>query len=116
MKEFDPIAYKQMVKEYQRSDNPTGWFDSIYTDAQGDYKAVFWSDLEPSPYLIKWLKENQSEIVIDVLLLKGGVLEEEFKSVCTNLYIYSTKEKPLKFSELVYQKVKRKFGVKPEDI
>ncbi len=58
MKKFDPKAYKQMVKEYQENDNPTGWFDSIYTDAQGDYKAVFWSDLEPSPYLIKWLKEN----------------------------------------------------------
>ena len=58
MKKFDPKAYKQMVKEYQENDNPTGWFDSIYTDAQGDYKAVFWSDLEPSPYLVKWLKEN----------------------------------------------------------
>ena len=58
MKEFDPIAYKQMVKEHQESDNPTGWFDSIYTDAKGDYKAVFWADLEPSPYLLKWLSEN----------------------------------------------------------
>ena len=58
MKEFDPIAYKQMVKEYQENDNPTGWFDSIYTDAQGDYKAVFWADLEPSPYLIEWLEKN----------------------------------------------------------
>lgn len=58
MKEFDPIAYKKMVKEHQQNDNPTGWFDSIYTDAQGDYKAVFWADLEPSPYLVKWLKEN----------------------------------------------------------
>jgi SAM-dependent methyltransferase len=58
MKEFDPIAYKQMVREYQENDNPTAWFDSIYTDAQGDYKAVFWADLEPSPYLIEWLEKN----------------------------------------------------------
>ena len=58
MREFDPIAYKKMVKEHQENDNPTGWFDSIYTNAQGDYKAVFWADLEPSPYLIKWLKKN----------------------------------------------------------
>jgi len=56
MKEFDPIAYKKMVKFYQDEDNPTGWFDSIYTDAQGDYRAVFWADLEPSPYLLEWLK------------------------------------------------------------
>jgi ubiquinone/menaquinone biosynthesis C-methylase UbiE len=40
MKEFDPIAYKKKVKAYQDRDDPTGWFDSIYTDAQGDHKAV----------------------------------------------------------------------------
>ena len=56
MKEFDPIAYKKKVQSYQDRDDPTGWFDSIYTDAQGDHKAVFWADLEPSPYLLKWLK------------------------------------------------------------
>lgn len=56
MNEFDPIAYKKMVKSYQEKDNPTGWFDKIYTDAQGDYRAVFWADLEPCPYLLKWLK------------------------------------------------------------
>ena len=56
MKKFDPIAYKEMVKSYQDEDNPTGWFDSIYTDAQGDHSAVFWADLEPSPFLLEWLK------------------------------------------------------------
>tara|TARA_R110002153_G_scaffold107109_4_gene246897 strand:+ start:63269 stop:63931 length:663 start_codon:yes stop_codon:yes gene_type:complete len=56
MKKFDPIAYKKMVKAYQDADNPTGWFDSIYTDAKGDHRAVFWADLEPSPHLLKWLK------------------------------------------------------------
>ncbi len=32
-----------------------GWFDSIYSDAEGDYKAVFWADLQPNPYLVEWL-------------------------------------------------------------
>ncbi len=56
MEKFDPIAYRNMVKFYQDEDKPTGWFDSIYTDAQGDHRAVFWADLEPSPYLLKWLR------------------------------------------------------------
>jgi len=56
MKEFDPIAYKKMVKSYQDRDKPTGWFDSIYTDAAGDHRAVFWADLESSSYLLDWLK------------------------------------------------------------
>jgi SAM-dependent methyltransferase len=58
MKEFDPVAYKKMVKSYQDEDNPTGWFNSIYTDAQGDHRAVFWADLEPNPYLLRWLKSR----------------------------------------------------------
>jgi len=55
MKEFDPEAYKKMVRSYQEKDDPTGWFDSIYTDAEGDYRNVFWADLEANPYLLAWL-------------------------------------------------------------
>ena len=58
MKEFDPVAYKKMVKSYQEADDPTGWFDRIYTDAEGDHTAVFWADLEPNPYLLKWLETH----------------------------------------------------------
>ena len=58
MKEFDPVKYKQMVREHQERDDPFGWFDSIYTDAEGDHKAVFWADLVPNPYLVDWLKSH----------------------------------------------------------
>lgn len=56
--EFSPDKYKEMVKAYQEKDDPTGWFDSIYKSANGDYREVFWADLEASPYLVDWLKEN----------------------------------------------------------
>ena len=58
MKEFDPLKYKEMVRSYQESDDPMGWFDSIYSDAQGDYKSVFWADLQANPYLVEWLQQN----------------------------------------------------------
>jgi len=58
MKKFDPIAYRKMVRDHQEKDDPLGWFDSIYSDAEGDYKAVFWADLEPSPYLLSWLEKH----------------------------------------------------------
>jgi 2-polyprenyl-3-methyl-5-hydroxy-6-metoxy-1,4-benzoquinol methylase len=60
MSDFDPIAYVNMVKTHQESGDVLGWFDSIYTDARGDYKSVFWADLAPSPYLLKWIKENET--------------------------------------------------------
>jgi len=58
MKEFDPVAYKAMVRSFQERDDPLGWFDSIYTDAEGDHRGVFWADLEPNPYLIDWLEKD----------------------------------------------------------
>lgn len=58
MKDFDLAAYKEMVRSYQDKDEPTAWFDSIYRDAEGDYRNVFWADLEPNPYLLSWLNNN----------------------------------------------------------
>lgn len=55
---FEADKYKDMVKSYQEKDEPTQWFDHIYESAKGDYTKVFWADLEPSPYLVSWLKEN----------------------------------------------------------
>jgi 2-polyprenyl-3-methyl-5-hydroxy-6-metoxy-1,4-benzoquinol methylase len=60
MREFDPVKYKAMVKKHQENDDPLGWFNSIYTDAEGDYNRVFWADLEPSPYLLEWLDKCSS--------------------------------------------------------
>lgn len=51
--------YQKMVKDFQEKDDPTGWFDSIYKSANGDYTEVFWADLEPSPYLVSWLEEEK---------------------------------------------------------
>lgn len=62
MIEFDLIKYKQMVKTHHENDEPSAWCDSIYTNAQGDYKAVFWADLEPSPYLVQWLENNKKDL------------------------------------------------------
>jgi len=55
MAAFDPEAYRAMVRSYQERDDPTGWFDSIYSSAEGDHTAVFWADLVPNPYLTNWL-------------------------------------------------------------
>lgn len=58
MEEFNFEEYVKKVKRYQEKDDPLGWFDDIYKDAKGDYKAVFWADLEASPYLVSWLKKK----------------------------------------------------------
>ena len=58
MENFNLEEYVKMVKTHQENNDPTGWFDSIYKGANGDFTKVFWADLEPSSYLVDWLKEN----------------------------------------------------------
>ena len=73
MEDFDPVKYKQMVKNHYEEDDPYGWCDSIYKDAKGDYKNVFWADLEPSPYLVSWLKENNAKKNQKAIVIGCGV-------------------------------------------
>lgn len=73
MEEFDPIKYKQMVKNHYKNDDPYGWCDSIYEDAKGDYTKVFWADLEPSPYLVDWLEENKTLTKQKAIVIGCGV-------------------------------------------
>jgi len=47
-----------MVSSYQDRGDPTGWFDQIYRDAQGDIRAIIWADLVPNPHLVSWLEEH----------------------------------------------------------
>ena len=58
---YDPSTYSDWVKSYQEKDDPLGWFEALYKGAQGDHTKVFWADLAPNPYLIKWMLENEPE-------------------------------------------------------
>ena len=73
MQKFDYDAYKRMVKIHQDNNQPTAWCDSIYQDAKGDYTKVFWADLEPSPYLVQWLKDNPIETSKRAIVIGCGV-------------------------------------------
>jgi SAM-dependent methyltransferase len=50
--------FLRMVASYQKRGDPTGWCDNVYRAANGDFRAVFWADRAPNPYLISWLEEH----------------------------------------------------------
>jgi len=58
MKKFDSEKFREMVRTHWRRDDPLGWFERIYKNADGDHTAVFWADLHPNPYLVSWLKAH----------------------------------------------------------
>ena len=46
------------VRAFQTHDDPSGWCDQVYIDAQGDVNAVFWADRVANPYLLAWLAKH----------------------------------------------------------
>ena len=44
-------------KSYSRND-PTGWFEELYSTAKGDETAIPWADLTVNPNLASWIKGN----------------------------------------------------------
>lgn len=57
----EPLRQKVQQLSATASSDPTGWFDVLYQDAQGDTDQVPWVKLAPHPYLQDWL-EQQSRL------------------------------------------------------
>jgi 2-polyprenyl-3-methyl-5-hydroxy-6-metoxy-1,4-benzoquinol methylase len=57
MFEQQPETLRQTVQQLSAtaSIDPTGWFDTLYQNAQGDAAQVPWAKLAPHPYLQDWL-------------------------------------------------------------
>jgi SAM-dependent methyltransferase len=46
---------QSLAKTYLAKGDPTGWFDALYSQAQGDEARIPWADLKPNPNLLGWL-------------------------------------------------------------
>ncbi|NES42852.1 class I SAM-dependent methyltransferase [Moorena sp. SIO2C4] len=62
MFEEQPQALQQKVKllalESIRQDNPSQWFEVLYSEANGDSGQIPWARLTTHPYLQDWLERN----------------------------------------------------------
>lgn len=48
----------ELAKEFYAKDDPTGWFDTLYREADGDPAQIPWADLEPNPHFVSWLAKH----------------------------------------------------------
>ncbi|MDJ0735764.1 MAG: class I SAM-dependent methyltransferase [Nostocaceae cyanobacterium] len=59
MSEKEPQELRQKIKllvdESLRQSDPSGWFEPLYTQANGDPSQVPWANLTTSPHLEEWL-------------------------------------------------------------
>src|SRR3954447_7737608 len=50
----DDHVQKIIESHYQRND-PVGWFESLYSSAQGNSDVIPWADEKANPHLVAWL-------------------------------------------------------------
>ncbi len=50
-------ATQNLARSYADQDDPNGWFEEFYTNADGDIHKVYWADLKPNPLLLDSIKE-----------------------------------------------------------
>lgn len=59
MTEAKPSRVQELAeKSYARND-PTGWFEELYTAAVGDESAIPWAKLQVNPNLASWIDRQQ---------------------------------------------------------
>jgi ubiquinone/menaquinone biosynthesis C-methylase UbiE len=49
----------QLVTQFLEQNNPTGWFEELYSQAKGDAALIPWADLTINPNLADWLAQNK---------------------------------------------------------
>lgn len=59
------------------SDDPTGWFEPLYADADGDAAAVPWAREAPSPGLLAWLDQPGLDVSGSDALVVGCGLGDD---------------------------------------
>ena len=48
---------RQLIEAEGGDANPSGWFEPLYTQAQGNPDRVPWANLQPHPYFMAWLDQ-----------------------------------------------------------
>jgi SAM-dependent methyltransferase len=58
MKEQARAQARQLAQEFARRGDATGWFERLYSQAQGNEQAIHWADMEANPNLVGWLDQR----------------------------------------------------------
>ncbi|MEL7034060.1 MAG: methyltransferase domain-containing protein [Cyanobacteria bacterium J06592_8] len=70
-----------LVEESLKNDDATGWFETIYTDAEGDLSQVPWMLSQPHPYLQDWLQKSPPQTAGKTALVIGCGLGDDAEAL-----------------------------------
>ena len=49
---------RELARESLSRGDPVGWFEELYSGANGDERAIQWADMAPNPHLVAWLRRG----------------------------------------------------------
>ncbi len=49
---------KKIAADYLEKGDATGWFDALYSEAEGNHEHIPWADLEPNKFLKIWAEKR----------------------------------------------------------
>ena len=55
MEELPRTIAKEIAQRYICNGDALGWFEALYSEANGDASVIPWADLIPNPNLVSWL-------------------------------------------------------------
>lgn len=50
---------KELAHEFLERGDHKGWFDALYTEADGDTSHIPWADVEPTLFLVEWFEKSK---------------------------------------------------------
>lgn len=90
MFEQQPESLQQKVKflatEAIRQDNPSGWFETLYAQANGDLAQIPWVKNTVHPYLQNWLENYASQVKGNSALVIGCGLGDDAEALASMGY------------------------------
>lgn len=57
----NPTKVSELSTKYIQQNDPTGWFEELYSQAGGDSEQIPWAKLTVNPHLASWIAKNNIE-------------------------------------------------------
>jgi len=75
---------RQLQSEFDARQDPLGWFEALYREANGDASAIPWADLQDNPLFVEWRDRRALDLRARSSLVVGCGLGDDAETVAAS--------------------------------
>lgn len=72
---------RQLSQKYLENNQPSGWFEELYTLANQNPDKIPWALLQPNPHLQQWLNQNDAKVSSQKAVVVGCGLGDDAEAL-----------------------------------